>query len=107
MRHLFGAALAASALAFAAAPAQAEDVHFLLINQSGYDLYEFYASPTDVSSWEEDILGADILATGESVEVIIADGRTQCDYDLRMVFEDGDVLEDTVNVCETGSYTIE
>lgn len=107
MKHLLGAVLAASAFAFAAAPAQAEDLAFLLRNQSGYDLYEFYASPTDVSSWEEDILGADILPSGESVEIIIADGRTQCDYDLRMVFEDGDVLEDTVNLCDTGSYTIE
>lgn len=107
MKYLFGAALAASALAFLAAPAQAEDLSFQLNNRSGYDLYEFYASPTNVSSWEDDILGADILPSGESVEIIIADGRTQCDYDLRMVFVDGDVLEDTVNLCDTGSYTIE
>lgn len=107
MKNLFGAVLAASALAFAAAPAQAEDLHFLLLNHSDYDLYEFYASPVDVASWEDDILGNDVLLSGESIEIIIADGRSQCEYDLRMVFDDGDVIEDTVNLCDTGSYTIE
>ena len=37
----------------------------------------------------------------------IADGRTQCEYDLRFVFEDGDVVEDGgIDLCETGSYTL-
>jgi hypothetical protein len=68
-----------------ATSAQAQDLVFMLDNQSSYDVREFYASPTDVDNWEEDILGA---------------------YDLRIVFSDGDVAEDTSNLCETGSFTI-
>ncbi len=67
----------------------------------------FYASPTDVSSWEEDILGNDILYSGETAQITIADGRSQCHYDLRMEFDDGDILEDTANLCELGSYIIQ
>ena len=47
----------------------------MLDNRSSYDIYEFYASPSDVGDWEDDILGSDILASGQSVRVTIADAR--------------------------------
>lgn len=90
-----------------ATPALAEDLEFSLINRSGATLNEFYASPSDVGDWEDDILGVDVLADGETARITIADGRTQCEYDLRFVWTDGDVVEDTgVNLCETGRYTL-
>lgn len=79
----------------------------MLINSSGYTLVEFYTSPADVGSWEEDVLGNDVLDSGYSLEITVADGRTQCIYDMLMIFEDGDRIEDQVNLCEMGSYTIE
>lgn len=88
-------------------PATAEDLEFVLINSSGYTLVEFYTSPADVGSWEEDVLGNDVLDSGYSLEITVADGRTQCIYDMLMIFEDGDRIEDQVNLCEMGSYTIE
>lgn len=106
MKSVLRSALVALSLSFAAAPAFAQDLVFTLSNDSVADLYYFYASPTNVSDWEEDILGNDILYSGESAQITIADGRTQCDYDLRMEFSDGDVLEDTADLCELGSYTI-
>mgnify|MGYP000049765967 FL=1 len=105
MRKLLGVALAAAMLV-PAAPALAQDLVFMLDNQSSYDIYRFYASPSDVGDWEEDILGRDILYSGESARVTIADARTQCEYDLLIVFEDGDELTDTVDLCQTGSYTV-
>jgi hypothetical protein len=98
------AAFASLALA---TTASAEDLVFTLNNNTDFTLMEFYASPSDVSNWEEDILGADVLSSGQSVQITIADGRSACDYDLRMVFDDGDVVEDAANLCETGSYTVE
>jgi len=88
-------------------PALAQDLTFELINVSGYDLVEFYTSPVDVGNWEEDVFGSGVLPSGNSVDVTIADGRSQCAYDLRFVFDDGDILEDSADLCETGSYTIE
>lgn len=93
--------------AVVANPASAQDLEFVLINTSGYTLVEFYASPVNVDSWEEDILGRDVLESGYTLKIMVADGRTQCTYDMLMVFDDGDRLEDTVDMCEMGSYTIE
>lgn len=87
--------------------AQAEDLVFMLDNQSSYDVVEFYASPVEVRHWEEDILGTQLLPSGDAVRVTIGDGRTVCEYDLRVVFNDGEVLEEgAVDLCETGSYTV-
>jgi hypothetical protein len=104
LKHLFPAVVASLALA---APAVAQDVNYELINNSPLTLMEFYSSPSDVGSWEEDILGANVLGSGQSGSVVIADGRENCVYDLLFVFEDGQTLEDTVDICALASYTIE
>lgn len=95
------------ALSLASAPAVAEDLDFTLTNDTESVLAEFYASPADVGEWEEDILGDDVLGPGESADITIADGRTQCEYDMKFVFDDGS--ETTVaaeDICETGSFTL-
>lgn len=102
---LVGAAVAS---AFFVVPAFAQDLVFMLDNQSSYDIVEFYASPSNVRSWEEDILGRDVLPSGEALRITIADGRSVCEYDLLVVFDDGDRMEDAaIDLCETGSYTVE
>ena len=100
--------LAVSALTLAglAAPALAQDLQYELVNDSGLTLMEFYTSAVDEGNWGDDILGADVLATGESDQVTLADGSAQCGYDLRFVFEDGTEMIDSVDACETASYTI-
>ena len=104
MSYLAGAAFAA---AVSVAPAYAEDLVFMLDNQSSGAVQEFYASPVGVDDWEEDILGQDVLPAGEALRITIADGRTVCEYDLRFVFDDGsDMEERNINLCETGSYTV-
>lgn len=100
------AAFAAMLSVAIALPAFAEDLVFTLSNQTASDLTEFYASPVGVDNWEDDVLGNQLLAAGASGEVTISDSRSNCEYDLRMVFADGDVLEDTADLCDTGSYTI-
>ncbi len=89
-----------------AAPVAAEDLQWTLINDSGATLVEFYTSPTTTNEWQQDVLGTDVLETGMTGTVTIADGETVCDYDLRFVFDDGSELTDTVNMCEMGAYTI-
>ena len=93
----------------AAAPAQAEDLIFTLRNGTQATLMYFHTSPADVDDWEQDVLGSDVLEAGQSVRVTIADGRSQCDYDMRFEFDEDsglEILEDTQDLCETGSYTI-
>ena len=102
-------ALAAALIAFAA-PARAEDLQFELTNDTSAVITYFHASPTGVDEWEEDILGSEVIGPGESVTVTIADGRDVCAYDMRFEFDDEsglDVLEDSQDLCELGSYTVE
>jgi hypothetical protein len=111
MSIIRGFTLASVSLAFAltafSTPAMAGDLELTLNNRSSFVVVEFYASPSDVGDWEEDILGADVLGSGESIQITVADGRTQCDYDLRFVFDDGDVVDKgSVDLCKTGSYTL-
>ena len=94
------------ALAAMTLPALADDVTFTLSNMSSADLIEFYASPVGNDNWEENILGGGVLSAGASGEVTI-NGAQGCDYDLRMVFADGDVVEDSSNICDTATYTIQ
>lgn len=90
-----------------ASPAMADDLGFLFENNSSFAIVELYASPSNVEQWEEDILGRDVLGAGESVRVTIADGRRACEYDLKIVFEDGDEVTDTTDLCETESYRVD
>ena len=90
-----------------AAPAMAEDLEFLFENNSSFAIVELYASPSNVGEWEEDILDRDILDAGESARVSIRDGRRTCEYDLKIVFDDGDEITDTTDLCETGSYRVD
>mgnify|MGYP003642055198 CR=1 FL=1 len=96
------------ALAFAlagATNAMALDRRVQINNVSSYNIYEFYASNTGSNSWEEDILGSEVLMSGESVMINIDDGSGYCKYDFKAVFEDGDeVISADNNVCELAEF---
>lgn len=96
----------AAAAFLIAAPAMAEDLVFQFNNESSFVVTELYASPANVDEWEDDILGLDVLGSGEAARVTIRDGRRACEYDLKIVFDDGDEVIDTTDLCETESYTV-
>ncbi|MEQ9520635.1 MAG: hypothetical protein RLN89_14490 [Parvibaculum sp.] len=88
-----------------ATSSQAEDRRVRIINETQTTMVEFYASNVGAESWQEDILGQDILAPGDSVMMNIDDGTGYCLYDFRAVFTDGDVLiRERVDVCSISSY---
>jgi len=83
-----------------------EAVTFTLTNGTNSVIDQFYASPPSTKDWEEDILGVDVLEPGASVEITIDDGRDDCNYDFKAVFQDGaDLVHDAVKVCGGESYT--
>ncbi|HRK42480.1 MAG TPA: hypothetical protein PLH11_05520 [Gemmobacter sp.] len=98
--------LSVAMIAGLASPAVADDVNFSLTNMTGADLTEFYATPVGHENWEQNLLGMPALAAGRVAQVTIVNAQG-CDYDLRMVFADGDVLEGASNICETTDYTIQ
>jgi hypothetical protein len=96
----------AAAVALVAVPAAAQDVQYELINSTGLTLMEFYTAPAGQGTRGDDLLGANVVAAGEAGTVTIAGGEATCDYDLIFVFEDGQEVMDTANICETPSYTL-
>lgn len=102
--RLFAAALAAATLLSASA-ASAEDRHVRIINETSHTMVQFYASNTAQTTWEEDILGDDVVRPGDDVRINIDDGSGHCKYDFKAVFDDGEALiRHNVNVCEISSY---
>lgn len=105
-RSLLRFAIAASLVATTALPAAALDRHVRIINNTGFTIIEFYGSHTDATSWQEDILGSDVLPSGSSVNINFDDGTGYCIFDFKAIFSDGDKLEKYgVNVCEIGTFT--
>jgi hypothetical protein len=89
-----------------AGAAHAADRHVEIVNQTGMTLTKFYASNTGTRSWEEDILGRDTLADGETVMININDGTGVCKFDFKAVFENGQSLEKgNIDVCSVSSFT--
>ncbi|EEW24474.1 hypothetical protein [Rhodobacter ferrooxidans] len=104
---LFRNALMAGVVAASlATPALALDRRVTIVNNTGFTMTNFYGSNKGTNSWEEDILGQDVLPSGSQVTINFHDGSGYCKFDFKAVFEDGDVLvRENVNVCEIGTFT--
>jgi hypothetical protein len=90
-------------------PAQADraDRHVRIINDTSRTMIHFYASNVRRGTWEEDILGRDVLEPGQSVNVNIDDGTGYCMFDLRAEFNGGRYAERRrFNVCDEVSWTV-
>ena len=89
------------------ATASAYDRHVTIVNDTSYSIVEFYGSNTGTQSWEEDILGVDVLGPGEEVEIDFNDATGYCKFDFMAVFDDGtETVEEGFNVCDYGTLTI-
>jgi hypothetical protein len=85
--------------------ATAVDRRVRIINETSFDLIEFYGSNVGTDSWEEDLLGNDVLPAGRFFDVNFDDGSGYCMFDFLGVFEDGDeVIKRRVNVCQIGTF---
>jgi hypothetical protein len=84
----------------------AQDRKVKIVNNTGYSITNFYGSNTGSDSWEEDILGKDILPPNESVVINFDDNSGYCMFDFRAIFEDGEeVIEEKIDVCKIGTFT--
>ncbi len=83
------------------APAGAGTQDFLLVNQTGVEIYNLYISETNNENWEEDVLGQDVLSNGGRIDVGFA-GRRACFWDMLVTdSEGGNVTWEGLNLCET------
>ena len=80
-------AVAAAALigAFAASPiAMAGEQDFTLVNHTGVEIHKLFTSPHSSDDWEEDVLGEDTLADGESFDISFPKREKATHWDLRV-----------------------
>lgn len=77
-----------------------------VVNKTKSTISAIHASNTGTSSWDEDILGQDTLAPGESVEIDMTDGTGACRFDLKAEFEDGtETIQENLDICSVGEFT--
>ena len=99
-------ALIVTALSLPAFGARAADRNVDILNRTGLTMTKFYASVTRSNSWEENILGNDNLADGDTQSVDIDDGSGKCVFDFKAEFKGGATAEKRgINVCEISTFT--
>lgn len=91
-----------------ASPLLAADRVVTIVNNSGYTIVEFYGSNNGTTDWQEDILGADVLLHGASININFDDATGHCIFDFLAIFEDAEqVVQEDVDVCKIGTFTFE
>lgn len=79
---------------------------FRLTNGRSRSIYYFYASPSNIDSWESDLLGSATLSPSGSTQVYVDDNRASCYYDFKAVFSDGaSSTHYGIDICNLSSYT--
>ncbi len=81
--------------------------NFSVVNGTGHTVMTLNVSPTTEEEWGPDILGTDVLQNGQTAQVVFDRAETQCNYDLRATYEDGDTSEMRgVNLCQTATVRL-
>nr|WP_298250305.1 hypothetical protein [uncultured Halomonas sp.] len=72
-----------------AATAQARDYYVDVTNDTGYTIYYLYVSPGKSTSWEEDVLGDEVMLDGVTHRVTLTGYKSPV-FDIKLVDSDGD-----------------
>ncbi len=105
MNRLLALASAVTVAAISALPAAADTYSVRFQNVSGATVYRIYSSPTDNASWRQDLLGSNVLYSGQSFDVIV-NNVYNCYYDVLIEWESGYQQTDTFDLCSYNQYTI-
>ena len=90
-RNLMVAAPLAAAVALPlAGVAHADQRDFTLVNNTTAVLTHVFVSPTSVEDWGDDVLGRDVLASGENVFIYFSKfDPGACGYDVKVITDSG------------------
>jgi hypothetical protein len=80
---------------------------FTLVNDTGVTINELYVSPHSSNEWEEDVLGQDQLADGESVNIHFSRSEKAAKWDLKVTDKEGNSIEwANLNLLEISKVTL-
>lgn len=101
------AAVVAAACVLFQSPAFAGDQDFDIVNKTGYPIKHLYVSEGNSNSWDEDVLGRDVLDDGESFELSFAKGEKTCKWDMKVVYDDDEAsVWKNLNLCKISKLTL-
>ena len=86
------AAFALSALLLVTPAFAAGKQDFTLHNKTGKVISELYLSPHDEESWEEDVMGDEVLGDEEDQDITFDRDEQPDAWDMKVVFDDGKSL---------------
>lgn len=66
---------------------------FTLVNKTGVEIHALYVTPHNAKDWGNDILGADTLPVGETLDITFSRNEKAKFWDLRIEDEAGDFIE--------------
>ncbi len=90
--NVLKAGLLSLALLLLVSAAHAGDQDFVLVNKTGVEINSLYVAPSSSDDWEEDILGQDTLASGDSVTIKFHRTETAAHWDLRVEDSEGNSI---------------
>src|SRR5262252_8724719 len=73
-------------------------------NQTGSTMIRLHASNAGTDSWQEDILGDNMIDSGFYWRINFDDGTGYCIFDFKGVFTDGERYKYGVNVCQITDF---
>jgi hypothetical protein len=79
-----------------------------IVNQAGVDIYSIFASDVNNTAWGEDLLGADVLAPGQKIEITFPEGYN-CKVDIKASADADDqdsISFDNVDICEVSGIIL-
>ena len=100
-------ALAAVGLFLFSGAALAASQDFTIVNKTGYSLKHIYVSEASNNSWDEDILGRDVLNDSESLDVKFGKADKTCKWDMKVTYDDNETaVWENLNLCEINKITL-
>ena len=90
-----------------ATAAVAGEQDFILHNKTGVSIDKLYIAPHSSNDWQEDILGQDTLANGESLKIRFGRSEKAAHWDIRIEDKEGHSVEwESLNLLEISSVTL-
>jgi len=88
-------------------PASAFEQQIELTNNTRIAIIEVQIARVGTGRWERDLLGDDILLPAQSLFVDIDDGKGDCRFDFKTVFDDGtSLIRRNIDVCAVERFAI-
>ena len=100
--------MTATIAAFVVSPlAMAGEQDFTLVNKTGVEIHKLYTSPHSSDEWDEDVLGKDTLADGESIDIEFPKKEKAAHWDLRVEDSSGSAITwENLNLKEISEVTL-